>query len=356
MTVKKIPAAVAVIAALALVAACGRGGSDEKAASGKPEHKLLYYRNPMDPAIHSPVPAKDSMGMDYVPVYADEQQAPPEPGGFKVAPGRLQEIGVKTAAAQRRDLVRSIRTVGRVAYDPELYRTQEEFLAAAAAARQAQKSSLPETQARAKSLLKSSRLRLRLLGLSDKQIDALIASDTPDLGLLLSSGKGGGLWLYADVYESDLPLARVGQGVRATAASLPGAVFSGSIASIDPVLNPKTRSARARIKITDPRGLLRPDMYLDVDIRVDLGERLAVPRDAVVDTGARQVVFIDRGQGRLAARRVELGARADDWVEIRRGLSAGDRVVTSGNFLIDSESKLKAAVAGFGDSEEEPEP
>ncbi len=335
------------VAAFFGLAACGR--SRRHGAGGKTgQDKVLFYRDPMDPSHTSPVPAKDSMGMDFIPVYAGAQASAAEPGSFNVGEGRLQLIGVKTAPARRRDLVRTIRAVGRIAYDPELYRTQEEYLAALSAARQAQGSSLPESKKRAESLLRSSRLRLRLLGLSGAQIDALDASGRPDRGLLLSPGKGGVLWLYADIYESDLPLAAVGDAVEASAQSLPGEVFAGTISSIDPVLNPKTRTARARIRITDARGLLRPDMYLNADIRVDLGERLTVPREAVVDTGLRQVVFIDRGGGIIVARAVKLGARSDDWVEVREGLSEGDLVVTSGNFLIDSESNLKAALAGMG--------
>jgi Cu(I)/Ag(I) efflux system membrane fusion protein len=334
------------VTALLGFTACGRS-RQKTAEGGKAERKVLLYRSSMDPNQTSPVPAKDSMGMDFVPVYADEKSSAAEPGSFKVGEGRLQLIGVKAAPVQRRDLVKTIRTVGRIAYDPELYRTQEEYLAALSSERKSQDSTLPESEKRSKSLLQSSRLRLRLLGLTDAQIDALGGSGKPDVGLLLSTGKGGVLWLYADIYESDLPLIRSGQAVEASAASLPGETFEGTIASIDPFLNPKTRSARARIKVTDPRGLLRPDMYLNADIRIDLGQRLTIPRDAVVDTGMRQVVFIERDGGVLVARQVTLGVRSDDWVEVREGLSEGDRVVTSGNFLIDSESKLKAAVAGF---------
>ncbi|HEX4047800.1 MAG TPA: efflux RND transporter periplasmic adaptor subunit [Elusimicrobiota bacterium] len=332
-------------ALVGLLAACGRRGG---APGSPPQRKVLFYRAPMDRNMTSPVPAKDSMGMDYVPVYADEQKAP-ESGAFSVSEMRRQEIGVKFSVAERRPFVKTIRTVGRIAYDPELYRTQEEYLAALSSSREAQESSLPDSGPRAKSLLESSRLRLRLQGLSDAQIDALGESGKPDAGLLLSPGKGGSLWLYAEVFESDLPVVRVGQEAEASTPSLPGEIFRGVIAAIDPVLNPKTRSARVRIRIVDPRGLLRPDMYLNAAIDLNLGERLAVPREAVVDTGTRQVVFVDLGNGFLAARPVSLGERTDDLVEIRDGLKAGDRVVTSGNFLIDSESNLKAALAGFPD-------
>ena len=333
MSKNTIPAFLAAAAAAVLLGACSRPAPQKEA------RRILYYRSPMDPKQTSPVPAKDSMGMDFVPVYAGGTDAAPDPGGFKVSPDRLQLIGVKTGTAERRDLVREIRTVGRVAYDPELYRTEEEYLAALTAG----------GSARGGSLLASSRLRLTLLGLSGAQIDALARAGRPDRSLLLSPGKGGEVWLYADAFESDLPLLKAGQAVVATSPSLPGRTFAGVVASIDPTLNPKTRAVRLRVRLKDPDGDLRPDMYLDAAIRADLGTRLAVPREAVVDSGARQVVFLDRGAGRLAARRVELGASAGDWVEVRRGLAEGDRVVTSGNFLIDSESQLQGAEASFGD-------
>jgi Cu(I)/Ag(I) efflux system membrane fusion protein len=325
------------LAGAVLLGACSRSGS---APEAKAERRILYYRNPMDPKVTSPVPARDAMGMDYVPVYAGGAEEAPEPGGFTVSPERLQKIGVKTGTAERRDLVREIRTVGRVAYDPELYRTEEEYLAALAASK----------SSRGGSLLASSRLRLTLMGLSDAQIDALARAGRPDRSLLLSPGKGGEVWLYADAFESDLPLLKAGQAVVATSPSLPGRTFSGTVASIDPTLNPKTRAVRLRVRLKDPQGELRPDMFLDAAIRADLGTLLAVPREAVVDSGTRQVVFLDLGGGRLAARRVTLGVSAGDWVEVRKGLAEGDRVVTSGNFLIDSESQLQGAEAAFGGS------
>ncbi|MDE2491627.1 MAG: efflux RND transporter periplasmic adaptor subunit [Elusimicrobia bacterium] len=327
-------AILAALAAAVLLGACARSAPKPAA------RKVLYYRSPMDPKVTSPVPAKDSMGMDFVPVYADQTPAPAEPGAFRVSPDRLQLIGVKTGTAERRDLVREIRTVGRVAYDPELYRTEEEYLAALAAAK----------SSRGGSLLASSRLRLTLLGLSGAQIEALARAGRPDRTLLLSPGKGGEVWLYADAFESDLPLLKAGQAVVATSPSLPGRVYRGVVASIDPTLNPRTRAVRLRVRLKDPDGDLRPDMYLDAAIRADLGTRLAVPRDAVVDSGIRQVVFLDRGEGHLVARRVTLGVSAGDWVEVRRGVEEGDRVVTSGNFLIDSESQLRGAEASFGDA------
>ncbi|MHB2026089.1 MAG: efflux RND transporter periplasmic adaptor subunit [Elusimicrobiota bacterium] len=326
----------AVLAAALFLAGCGRA-----------HKKILYYRSPMDPGITSPVPAKDSMGMDFVPVYSTDKSAP-EPGAFHVSDYRRQEIGVKLGKAQVRTLVKNIRIAGWIAYDPDLYSAEEDYLAALSSLRQIKKSEFPDSRKRASNLLKSSRLRLRLLGLSEEQINACARSGKPDAGLLLSAGRGATLWLYADVFESDLPLIRIGQSVEATSSSFPGRIFKGTILSIDPVLNPKTRAARVRAKLKDTEGVLRPGIYLDASIAVNLGTRLAVPQGAVVDTGLRQTVFIDLGGGYLAPRDVVVGERSGEFVEILKGLKAGDRVVTSGNFLIDSESNFEAAAASFG--------
>jgi len=334
-----------ILAAALGLAGCGgsKSGADGQGAA----KKILYYRSAMNPSMTSPVPATDSMGMAYVPVYADEQKAP-EPDAFAVSPYRRQEIGLKLGTAQMRPLIRNVRTVGWIAYDPELYQAEEDYLAALASFRAAQKSQFAPSRQRAESLLESSRLRLKLLGISGAQINSLSRAGKPDKGLLLARGRNSSLWLYAEVFESDLPLVRVGQKVAATSPSFPGQVFEGKIISIDPVLNPKTRAARVRAEIRDPGGVLRPGVYLDADIRVSLGAHLAVPRGAVVDTGLRQTVFVDLGGGYLAPRHVVAGEEAGDWVEILKGLKAGDQVVTSGNFLIDSESDFRAAAAGFG--------
>ncbi len=344
----------ALTAALALAAACAREDHEGRAGSAG-ERKIIFYRHPMNPAITSSVPRKDEMGMDYVPVFADEAEDAKAPGEgveglarVRVEGRRRQLIGLKTAKAERRPLVKTIRTVGRIAFDPELYRTQEEYLSALKAYRRTKSSPLPRSRARARSLLGSSRLRLQSLGLSDAQIEALGSGGKPEIGLLIAPGRGGTLWLYADVYESELALVAAGQEVEATSTSLPGETFRGEVAAIDRVLNPKTRSARVRVKIEDARGLLRPDMYLRAVIRIPLGERLAIPEEAVVDTGVRRIVFVDEGDGFLDPRMVLLGVRSEDYVEVREGLSEGDSVVTSGSFLVDSESKLKAALSSIG--------
>jgi membrane fusion protein, copper/silver efflux system len=265
----------------------------------------------------------------------------------KVTEGRQQLIGVKIGEVKKRSFVKDIRTVGRVAYDPELYRAQEEYLGALLTYERVRGSSLPEAVERAKSLLESSRLRLRLQGLSDGQIDRLSRREGPDTSLLLSKSQAGTVWLYAEVYESELPFVKAGQIIEARTLAQPDIVFRGRIKAIDSVIDPKTRSARARAEIENQDGILKPDMYLNARIKVDMGERLTVPESAVMDSGTRRIVFVAEGDGFFEPREVVLGAKSEDYYQVKSGLVEGEKVVTSGNFLIDSESKLKASLSAL---------
>ena len=151
------------------------------------------------------------------------------------------------------------------------------------------------------------------------------------------------VWVLASVYEQDLPLVRVGAPVRLTQAGGPGRERVGRVAFIAPDLATDTRTGTVRIEVPNAGGDLKPGMYVDARLEVALGRRLAIPGSAVLPTGERRVVFVDLGGGRLSPRDVTLGARAGDWVEVRAGLAAGDRVVTSGNFLVAAESRLRSA-------------
>ena len=331
-------------------AACSK---HEHGAMG-PEAKVSKYHCPMHPTYIKDGPGECAIcGMTLVPIEeagADHGEADAAPDGLatvKVDPRRRQLIGLKLGKTQMGPMVRVIRTVGRIAQDPELYRTQEEFLTAISSYKGIQGSSSVEVVQRSKALLDSSRLRLRILGLSEGQIDALAKKGSSDRGLLLAQGRGSKPWMYADLYENDLELVRVGQEVEAASKALPGETFSGEIGSIDSTVNPKTRTVRVRVRLSDPKGLLRPDTYLNARIHADLGMRVSIPDTAVIDTGVRQVVFVDAGEGHLEPREVRLGVRAENRVEVLEGLEEDDAVVTSGNFLIDSESRLKAVVMGM---------
>lgn len=306
--------------------------------------KVLYYRNPMNPEITSKTPMKDNMGMDYVPVHENEEGGPSEVPGqavVKLPLWRQQLIGIKTVTAAVHALHASIRTVGRIAYDPDLYTAMTEYREALLSREKVKASTWPDVRERSDALVAAAAMKLKLMGLGQEQIDALAGEKAPTN--LLLGRPGGNLWVYADVNESDAALVKTGQSVVITLAGLPGQTFHGSIKAVDPVLNPETRTVRVRAEIPDPKGQLKPEMFVSASIEVPLGERLSVPNDAVLDTGARQTVFVAIAEGEFAPREIKVGRQADGEVEILSGLKPGERVVTSANFLLDSESKLRAA-------------
>ena len=155
------------------------------------------------------------------------------------------------------------------------------------------------------------------------------------------------VWLEAELYEAELALVHVGQSAKVTLPYLPGRVIDGTVSYVYPYLDGDTRTARIRVELPNPDRSLRPDMYADVDLRVDAGIRLTVPTSAVLFAGRRQFVFRDLGGGRFRPQQVELGIRGSEQVEVLSGLSAGDRVVTSGTFLIASESRLRSAMENW---------
>jgi Cu(I)/Ag(I) efflux system membrane fusion protein len=155
------------------------------------------------------------------------------------------------------------------------------------------------------------------------------------------------LWILADIYEYELPLIEVGQAATVTLSYAPSMVLEGRVEFIYPTVDPQTRTAKVRFGLGNPGERLKPGMYANVELHIPLETRLVIPREAVLDSGERQVVFISHGGGVLEWRTVQLGLQAGDWVEVLEGVQAGEQIVTSANFLIDSESRLKAAVGGM---------
>lgn len=330
----------------------------ETRAAGPPPpkrgKKILYWTDPMIPGYRSDKPGKSPMGMDLIPVYQEAGPMGSEgsmmPKGYapvEIAPQKQQLIGVKTVVAKKERLTKTIRTVGRIAFDPELYQAEEEFLQALRALKSAQEGGNSDVLEQTTRLMDSSRLRLRLLGLSDSLMEEMKKWEKPDASLLLSDANGR-VWLYAPVYEFELPYVKEGQTISVESPVLPGKILQGVIRSIDPVLDPMTRSARVRAVLTDPEKRLRPQMYVDATIEVPLGDVLAVPQEAVFDTGTRRILFVSKGEGLFEPREVKVGVQAGDLSEIKAGVAEGETVVTNGNFLIDSESRLKAALEGAG--------
>jgi len=333
------------------------------------------------------------------------------PGTVQITPERQQLIGVKFGTVERKPLEKVIRTVGRVDYDekrivtvspkiggwieelyvdftgrfvrqgeslltiysPELVSTQEEYLIALRARKDLVKSPFPEIASTGNSLAESARRRLKLWDISDDQIKALEESGQAQKTLTLHSPFSGFVlekmaykgmnvmpgmalfkladlsvvWLYADIYEYELPFVRLGQKASVQLSYLPGETFTGKAIYIYPSLNPETRTAKVRFEFPNPQGKLKPEMYANVEIKVHLGEKLVVPEGAIIDTGLRQMAIVDKGSGYFEPREVKVGTKVDDEYEVIKGLRAGERVVTSANFLIDSESKLKEAVGSM---------
>ena len=336
--------------------------------------QISYYTCTMHPFLHLDHPGNCPIcGMRLVPVYESLGGSPvPAAVGHAshagvssqaegsarvtvtISPEKQQLIGVRFETARVTSLMHTIRTSGRIAFDPALYSAITEYRSALEAAQGIHNGSseghLEQAGERAQEIVSASRTRLRLLGFDDTEIDRLGRDTVPEDSSLLLRGENGELWLYAQLYENEISSVKRGQPIE---ASIPGdstRVYHSRIASIDPVVDPMTRTVKVRAKVVDREGVLRPEMYVDVKIPVSLGARLVIPAEAVMHTGEQDIVFVDLGEGRLEPRDVRVGAEGDGRVEILHGISSGEHVVVSGNFLIDSESRLRAAAQGSGQS------
>jgi len=313
-------------------------------AAVKSERKILYYRNPMNPQATSPVPMKDSMGMDYVPVYEEGKAEVAAGPTVTISAEKQQLIGVKTEVIKKMELAKVVRAFGKIAYDPELAVTQEEFIQALKNEENVKDSPLSGVIERAKSMTEAARQKLKLLGMSDDQIVEIENTKKAQTNLYLP-GKGESVWAYIAIYEYEIGLIHPGDMAEIEAVAYPGEVFSGKVVSIDPVLDPATRTNQLRVEVANPYNKLKPEMFINAKIKVDLGEKLAVPETAVLNTGLRKIVYLSKENNTLESREVTLGNKAEGYYEVLSGLSEGDVVVTSGNFLIDSESRLQSPVS-----------
>lgn len=318
---------------------CGTHVAEAAETPGKP----LYYRHPMKPGVTSPSPMKDEMGMDYVPVYTEEKKSGvPGQASTVISAERRQMIGMKSEPVKVRDLKATVRASGRVAYDPDLYNAMSEYREAVRARERVKDSPLLDVRERGDALVRAGRLRLRQMGLSEEQIRAAGEAEGPPTNLLVGEA-GGTVWVYAQVYEYEIGLVKVGQPVDVRTPAYPEKVFRGKVRAIDPILSAETRSLKVRVEVPNPENLLKLEMFVNAFIHADLGRKLALPETAVFDTGERRVVFVDLGEGRIEPREVKTGREAEGYVEVLAGVQDGESVVTSANFLIDSESRLKGA-------------
>jgi membrane fusion protein, copper/silver efflux system len=354
----------------------------------------------------SPVPKKDSMGMDYIPVYEGEDS---DDGSVKLSPGKIQRTGVKSEPAmphvirtailapgtiqldERRISVISMRseswvqkvanvtTGSRVSKGQALMEIYSPLVSSAAAEYIATINS--RTTGGTGAYGRGSRQRLMNLDVPDAAISAMektgavpiaIEWSAPRDGIVLERNAIEGMraqpgdvlfrvadtsvvWAVVDVAERDLGALVAGQPVIVRARGFAGREFTGKINVIYPQVNRETRTVRVRAELANPDTALLPDMYVDAEIDTGSAQPvLAVPESSVLDTGSRQAVFVDKGQGRFEPRDVKLGHRGGGYVEIREGLAEGELVVVSANFLIDAESNLKAALKGFSDTGAQP--
>lgn len=334
-----------VCAVLGGVMGCSKSKEENRGSSR--ESAVTQYQCPMHPQIISDKPGNCPIcHMKLVVMQKPTEaiatdSAVPGQASVQVQASGAQQIGVRTEPVQIRKLFAAVRASARVAYDPELYSAileHREALANLGNSRQL------DWVSQAESTVRASTLRLRQLGLSDAKIREATQPGYDPENLLLSK-KGRSVWVYAQVYEHELPLIREGQTVEIASSAFPGRLFYGKVESVSPVLSGETRSAKVLVVVPNPEGVLKPEMYLDAKILAPLGRRLAIPSEAVMDTGTRQIVFVETAPWQFDPREVRVGQVAEGYRPVLSGLKEGEKIVTSGNFLIDSESKIKAAVS-----------
>lgn len=311
-------------------------------AGATAQKKIHHYVCPMHSQITDDRLGKCPIcGMDLVPVYEDGSTnagggiEKSEEGGVKVngvliTPERRQLIGIKTMILKKKKIFIEVRASGRVAFDPDLSIAVREYLTVLGD---------PE-------LRRSAAMRLRLLGMGDEEI-ARIPAHRNEYQNLFLPGKGGRVWIYAALYESDAGIVKPGMEALISLPHAPNKALTGFVRSLSPVVDPLTRSVKARIEVKNSEGLLRPDTYVDVTIKSDFGEGLAIPRSGLIDTGVRHIAFVMDEHDRFEARNIATGPHAGDDVIVLEGLKEGERIVTSAAFLVDSESLLKESVAGL---------
>jgi Cu(I)/Ag(I) efflux system membrane fusion protein len=319
--------------------------------------KALYFC-PMHPSVTSDKPGRCPichMPLEKMEEYPDampeKTQDVPGRVSFSLPKERQQLIGVTTEKVANRELSYEIRASGKVAFDPDLFTTLEEHLQALDAQKEMSKSPFKELRLQADALVSSSQTKLKLMGLSQNQIEMIGKESHDPINLLLPKGS---VWIYAEVFEYEISLLKSGQALEVTAPSLPGKTFTGTISSISPIVNAPSRTFRVRGEVPNPDGILKPDTFVNVKIRIELGKRLSVPMSALLHSGDKNFVFVVKGKGKFEPRLVSVVMRAGQYYEILSGLMEEETVVTSANFLIDSEARLRSASGQEGQQEGQP--
>jgi RND family efflux transporter MFP subunit len=382
------------------------GGSDAKPQGGA--RKVQYWYDAMNPQHHYDKPGKAPDGMDLVPQYADDDTGGSPAGMIKVDPAKQQLIGVRTGAVERQDLTRTVRTTGQLTtdetklahvhlkvagwiedvyvdyvgqlikkgqplftlYSPDLVSTQEEYLIAKRGEKALGSSPFVDVAQGSQSLLHSSRERLKLWDISDEQIKKLDetgkvsrtmtfyspidgfvmdrkafpqTSVTPDMELYTVADRST-IWVNADVYEYEVPYVKIGQRAGMQLSYYPGKTYAGRVSYIYPTVDPVARTVKVRLEFPNPNFELKPQMFADVQLKINYGTQVVIPQESLLDSGNSQYVFVVHEGGRFEPRMIQIGVKLDGKVAVLSGLKPGEEIVTSGNFLIDSESRLKSAM------------
>ena len=337
---------------------------DQKEALHPHEHdeKKPLYQCPMHPQITSERSGQTCpiCGMNLVEVQLDEddavendlaaptkdpQKTKPvdQRAKVKMSTGQQQLIGVKLERVTKRKLFKAIHAPGRIAFDPELYTAQSEYLEALRQWSRVKNSPLRAVKKSTKEMIRSSKIKLKVLGLSEDQIKKFQTKGVLSEDLLLS-GAGKESWVYANVFEMDTPYLKKDLSAEISASFLQGKKLAGTLVAIDQVIDPKTRSVKVRIRLKPTKKTIRPESYVNVTIFSPLGEHLSVPSDAVMDTGKETFVFVKKKKGRFEPRKVNVLLETDEFFAIDDTLSEGEEVVVGGNFMLDSESRLKSVL------------
>lgn len=374
------------------------------------EKEVLFWRNPMNPAITSPVFMKDEMGMDYLPVYADDGNESEPTGTVTIDPVTVQNIGVRTSEVKQQTLTRQLNSLGRIVfneerlarlhpktsgwieelrveetgtnvsydtillsiYSPELVAAQQEYLVALDNWEKVRNSSAHQLKISAKRVLESARERLELFDVPTHQVHELkeerkikkqLHIHSPFNGQVMHIGAREGqyvspkdelyliadltrIWVNVDVYEDELSWLKVGDKAEMQVRATPGKRYNGQVTFIRPTLNSKSRTAQVRLEFDNPEFQLKPGMFANITLFTDpQQDAVVVPSEAIVRSGSREQVFVVRAPGKFEPREVTLGVNAQGLTQIISGLHVGEKVVTSSQFLIDSESKLREATA-----------
>jgi Cu(I)/Ag(I) efflux system membrane fusion protein len=380
-------------------------GGEAKGAAPGGERKVLYWVDAMNPGHKSDKPGTAPDGMKLVPVYADGEANSETKGTVQITPEKQQLMGVEYGTAEYENVTGSIHAAARVTldetriakvqsrlegwidqlfvdftgkfvtrgdalltiYSPEALATQMEYLLAIKAQHTMVDNPLHEMMGSTDNLVAAAKKRLELWDISDRQIEGIAATGRPLQNLTLYSPISGfvmernafakqrvtpemvlytvadlsSVWVIADVFEYESGNVRLNQTATLTLASQPGRTFHGRVSYILPQVDPIARTLKVRIAFANPGLALKPDMYGEVDLQTGGTRKLVAPLTAVLNSGQEQRVFVDKGNGTFEPRAVKTGAQMDNRVEILSGLKAGERIVVSGNFLMDSESRLK---------------